>query len=473
MTSKFLPSLLFSLLFISPSYALDGDMYDFFLPNGLKVILMEKHATPKIGLGVYYNVGSHDELWGQKGITPIINRLVFEGTEKYPKEKLSELRDKFSMDKGDRDNRDMTYFYSELPKNELEFGLDFESDRMQNIVVNAESLNKIKKEYKLDYDNFHENYLWWRFDNMFKEILPDDHPYKIDDHGIWEQIDTLSVETCQKYYNQYYAPNNAVLVIVGDIVPEDATALIYNYFGSIKPSENIPPDPDFSFNTDVGDEIPKFFGKNKWDPFYEQMIAVNFFMPSARNDDTMILDHLEDILSLDRNKNGAIIKKITKNRWLCDIVFVQENIELGLSSFSVIAFNIAKNVSPHKVKKSVLSTFKYIGENGIDNEILDQYKKSALLDFYNDNNNYANIANRLGGAEIINGDYHFYNRAFELLEQLTNEDLKRVVNKYLNENNIYVCDLQINTDKKRWYFQFISFVAHNTFMRFWNPFIDG
>ena len=55
----------------------------------------------------------------------------------------------------------------------------------------------------------------------------------------------------------------------------------------------------------------------------------------------------------------------------------------------------------------------------------------------------------------------------------SNEDIKRVVNKYLNENNVYVYDLQINIDKKRWYFQFMSFVAHNTFMRFWNPFIDG
>ena len=134
---------------------------------------------------------------------------------------------------------------------------------------------------------------------------------------------------------------------------------------------------------------------------------------------------------------------------------------MGLSSFSALALSVAKNVSPHKVKKSVLSEFEYIGENGIDNEILDQYKKSALLDFYNDNNNYANIANRLGGAEIINGDYHFYNRAYELLKQLTNEDIKKVVNTYLVENNVYVCDLQINTDKKRWYFQFMSFVAHS------------
>ena len=65
MTSKLLPSLLFSVLLISPSNALDGDMYDFFLPNGLKVILMEKHAAPRVAIGVYYNVGSHDEPDGQ------------------------------------------------------------------------------------------------------------------------------------------------------------------------------------------------------------------------------------------------------------------------------------------------------------------------------------------------------------------------------------------------------------------------
>lgn len=447
-------------------------MYDFFLPNGMKVILMEKHAIPKIGIGVYYNVGSHDELWGQKGITPVVIRIVAEGTEKYPKEKLSTMRDKYSMDKGHWDNRDLTAFYSELPKKEFAFGLDVESDRMQNIVVNKESLNKIKKEYKLDYDNFHENYIWWRFKNMFKEILPDDHPYKIDDYGIWEQIDTLSVKTCQKYYDQYYAPNNAVLVVVGDIVPEDATTLIYKYFGSIKPSENIPPDPDFLFNTDIGDEIPEFFGKNRWDPFYEQGTLVNFFMPSSRNDDTMILEHLGNILSLDRNKNGELTKRFTKNRWQGDVLWIQQNIELGLSSLSVVSINVAKHVSPHKFKKLVLSTFKFMGENGIDNEILNQYKKSELLDFYNDNNNYANIANRLGTAEIINGNYHFYNRTYELLEQLTNEDIKRVVNKYLNENNVYVIELELNTDKKRWYIQIMSFIAHSTFMRFWSPFIE-
>ena len=79
-------------------------MYDFFLPNGMKVILMEKHAIPKVGLGVYYNVGSHDEKWGQKGINALMMQLIDEGTEKYPKNKLKKILDKFSMNDGWWDN---------------------------------------------------------------------------------------------------------------------------------------------------------------------------------------------------------------------------------------------------------------------------------------------------------------------------------------------------------------------------------
>ena len=469
MTSIFLPSLLFSFLFISISTAFDGDTYDFFLPNGMKIILMEKHSIPKVGIGVYYNVGSHDEEWGQKGINPLMVRLINEGTEKYPGDKLKKILDKFSMVTTSSDNRDISAFESELPIDELEFGLDLESDRMQNVVINAESLNKIKTQYKIDFDNYHENPMWWRSNNIFTEILPDNHPYKIDDWGLWEHIDTLSVQTCQNFYNQYFAPNNAVLVIVGDIVPENATKLIYEYFGSIKTSNNIPPDPDFLFNTHVGKKIPTFTVQDK-NEIYMEAFFVNFFMPSSRNDDTIILDHLVDILTLEKNKKGDLVKQFTKNRWVADLIEIDANMALGPSSFTILGINIMKNVSPHKFKKSVLNTFKYIGQNGIDNDILDQYTKSELLKLYDENNDYSKIANRLGQSEIINGDYHFYNKTFEILNNLTNEDIKRVVNTYLLEDNVYMFEVDINLDKKRWYIQLGSLMVHSTLFRIWSPF---
>ena len=132
MKIKTLPSILFIILFFSISNALDGDLYDFFLPNGMKVILMEKHSAPKVGLGVYYNVGSHDEKWGQKGINRIVRDLILAGTNKFPSDLLLTKRHEFATGYGDSFGKDITYFYSELPKNELDFGLDYESNRMRN-----------------------------------------------------------------------------------------------------------------------------------------------------------------------------------------------------------------------------------------------------------------------------------------------------------------------------------------------------
>ncbi|MDP6570944.1 MAG: insulinase family protein, partial [Candidatus Marinimicrobia bacterium] len=134
MTSKFLPSLLFSLLLISSSYALDGDMYDFFLPNGLKVVLMEKHAAPRVAVGVYYNVGSHDDPDGQKGITKIVKYMMLEGTSKFPKSDEKLMRE-LNANVWDGVNPDRVYFSIEVPIEDIGYALDLESDRMQNIII--------------------------------------------------------------------------------------------------------------------------------------------------------------------------------------------------------------------------------------------------------------------------------------------------------------------------------------------------
>jgi len=115
MTTKFFPSLLLSVLFISNSTAFDGDIHDFYLPNGLKVILMEKHAAPKVAVSVFYNVGSKNEIDGQRGITRLIVNLMSKGTKKYSAEKATRIRTEYNAHYGDNSNRDRTYFYTELP----------------------------------------------------------------------------------------------------------------------------------------------------------------------------------------------------------------------------------------------------------------------------------------------------------------------------------------------------------------------
>jgi len=469
MKLKLPPPFLYSLISFSFLTALDGDIYDFFLPNGLKVILMEKHASPKVAVSVFYNVGSHDEVEGQKGINNIVKGLILEGTEKYSDDELNNMRDEFSMGYGDRSGRDITYLYSELPRDELEFGLDFESDRMINVTVTDKKILEVKENFKIRYDKYHKNGIWVTFNNAMGDILHEGHPYKSDDWGIWEQIDSLSVKTCNNFLKQYYAPNNAVLVVVGDIIPGDATKLIYQYFSSIKPAEYIPPDPDFSFDKKINYETPEYFAENEWDPMYEHITSIAFFMPTARSDDTILLGHLENILILDSNKYGQLRQKYSKKDRLFFKPYIHDESALGPSSFLFAGLNIFRKGSVKKIKKALLSTLDFIGKNGVGNDLLTQYKKTELLKSYKKDYNYSSISNRLGKAELINGDYHFYNRRIQLLKELTNEDIKKVVNTYLHENNMYSFTITVNTAKKTWYNPFLSFLTNQIVLRFWSP----
>ena len=466
MTSKFLPSLLLSVLFISSSYALDGDMYDFFLPNGLKVILMEKHAAPRVAVGVFYNVGSHDEPDGHKGITKLIYYMMLEGTNKFPKsdEKImSELKARVR----DGVNPDRSYFLIEVPSEEIGFALDLESDRMQNVIIADSLLVKTKSKHKSREDTWrNKNVFDVGFTDLMQQAIPEGHPYKTTPWGIQEQIDTLSVAACQDYYRTYFSPNNAVLVVVGDFNPEAATTLIYQYFSPLTTSENIPIDPDLSLN-----EIPnKIFTKNiehSQEPLYFSFSLLSFILPSARNDDVIILEHIADILQRDSSRPGDIFKKYSKNRRL---MLRSQNFMtsgLGFSSFSIFGMNLFRDGSTKKIKKSILETFEDIGENGIDEKLLNNQRKHNLLESYEDGYNYNWLAYQLGVSELIYGDYRVYNRRIEILNNLSNDDIKRVVRQYLNKDHLEVYELTAN--KKTWSTPLASFVANQIVFRFWDP----
>ncbi len=467
MSFQFLPSLLISFLLLSFTHAFEGDMYDFFLPNGLKVILMEKHAAPRVAVGVFYNVGSHDDPDGQKGITKIVKYMMLEGTSKFPKSDEKLMRE-LKSHIWDSVNKDRTYFSIEVPKENIDFALDLESDRMQNIIISDSLLEKTKLKLKTREDTWkNKNAFDVGFTELFLESMPEGHPYKTMDWGIKEQVDTLSLDACQNYYRTYFAPNNAVLVVVGDFNPEKATSLIYQYFNHLVPSESIPSDPDLSLKINS----KKIYKKNieySEEPLYFSFSTMTFMLPSARNDDVIILEHIADILQRDSYLPGEIFKKYTKNRRLMLQSQAWITTGLGFSNISIAGMNLFRDGSTKKIKRSILKTFEDIGKNGIDEKLLENQKKHNLLESYEDGYNYIWLAYQLGTSEIIYGDYRVYNRSIEILNNLSNADIKRVVKKYLHEDNLVIYELTAN--KKAWSTPIASFIANQIVFRFWDPF---
>ena len=126
-----------------------------------------------------------------------------------------------------------------------------------------------------------------------------------------------------------------------------------------------------------------------------------------------------------------------------------------------------RNGSLNKITQNMLNTFEFIGENGIDEKVLKQHKKYKLLKNYQDGYRYSYIAKQLGNAEIINGDYRFYDRKIEILKNLSNEDIKRVVNTYLISDNMATFHLSVN--EKSWSTPIKSFFTNQIILRFWRP----
>ena len=470
MIYKVFQPLLYSLILFSLSFSLDGDVHDFFLSNGLKVILMERHGAPQVAVNIAYNVGSHDEPAEQRGINQLTKDIVLGGTEIYPVKKLSKMRDEYGGGYGDNNYVDITYYWTEIHIDGLDFILDVESDRMKNVIINGDVLDEMKEGYIVDWQDYNNNNeISLAFDNAFDEFMPKDHPYP-SLKPTPDQINSLTVQSCQAWYESYYSPNNAVLVIVGDVEPIETTRMIYSYFGQIPPSDDIPADPSLSIEgIELTTSISKQSASSEYFTFPGSFIGSFFYMPSTREDDAVILKHITNIIDLSINKRDALFKRFSKNRRLFIGAEVQYMPMLGYSGFFFYSMNVFRMGSVNKITKQILSTFKYIGDNGFDNKLLKQYKKLELLEKYEEYYAYNLIARRLVNAELIFGNYKFYNRELEILNELTNDDIKRVAKKYFNKDNRKTIIISMNDDKKHWYTPLVSLIANQFVLRLWDP----
>jgi len=458
--------------FCSSLYGFDGDTYDLFLPNGMKVIIMEKHASPNVAVGTFYNVGNRNNIPHNSGITSIVIRAMTSGTKKYPHDRVQSIRGNYGMDDFSIVTDDITMVGSQLPKHELEFLLDLESDRMQNVIFTESSLTYLKNVHKHDINMRDGNVQERSSKIVLNNMLPKGHPYSNSWQGEIEQVDSLSVDICQDFYNRYFTPSNSVLVIVGDVVPDKILPMIYKYFGSINKGSDIPPALDLSFSFNDNTKIPIFFenGGTLVPPGLDlQVLFINFKLPSSRHNDMSVLDALNEIIRLDKYRDKEILNKITKKDRHQKYFFSSIQDRVGQSNMTFIGYNTLKYVLPSKIKESFLDGFRHIAEHGVSQGLIDQYKKSYLNSMYGDYYDFTSDAIALGYAETVWGDYTRYTDELELVKGLKNEDIKRVAKKYLNEDRIYLSNVNVN--KPKWYMRLIVGPIYNLMVKI-NPKLD-
>jgi zinc protease len=229
------------------------------LPNGLRVIIAEDHLAPVVAVNLWYDVGSKHEEPGRTGFAHLFEHVMFQGSRHVAKAEHIALVQAAGGTMNGSTWLDRTNYYETLPSNQLDLALWLEADRMATLpdALSQENLDNqrevVKNEKRWSYDN--RPYGSW-VEKMLGSIFPDGHPYHHPTIGSMADLDAASVEDVSAFFRLHYAPNNAVLSVVGDVEPEQVRAWVTEYFGKIPANPDLPVAlPDMSLPARVGREI--------------------------------------------------------------------------------------------------------------------------------------------------------------------------------------------------------------------------
>ncbi|MBQ1161098.1 insulinase family protein [Streptomyces sp. A73] len=227
------------------------------LANGLRVVLSEDHLTPVAAVCLWYDVGSRHEAKGRTGLAHLFEHLMFQGSAQVKGNGHFELVQGAGGSLNGTTSFERTNYFETMPAHELELALWLEADRMGSLLaaLDEESMENqrdvVKNERRQRYDNVPYG---TAFERMTAMAFPEGHPYHHTPIGSMADLDAASLEDAREFFRTYYAPNNAVLSVVGDIDPEQTLAWIEKYFGSIPGHDGKRPPRDGSLPDLIGEE---------------------------------------------------------------------------------------------------------------------------------------------------------------------------------------------------------------------------
>ncbi len=420
---------------ISPAYAAQYGITEHRLQNGLKVLVLEKHTAPVVAVQVWYRVGSHHESTGVRGIAHLFEHMMFRGSENYGPEEHARLITEIGGSSNAFTTNDSTVYVQRLPSSGLELAQELEAERMHLLRLDSTVLDTerevVKEEFRM-YQNHPYGEVLLKLPKMF---YPADHPYSWTPLGEMDHLEELSVEDCEDFYGRLYSPNNAVLVVVGDVETENTLRLAELYFGSI-PAKEVSPEPDLSF---PAQQKMRRFEERAGVPV--PLTGVAFNIPEARHPDIIPLRVLYSILS--EGRSSRLHRSLVQDKELAvyasGILLVMQ----GPGVFGCAAAHLP-NISPKKVERAILAEIDRLRSEEVTDRELQKARKRLLASKIFQRYSVSSLANSIGYSEVVEGDYRLFQREVEEFGKVTKADLLRVANRYLTETNTTVVYIQPN-----------------------------
>jgi predicted Zn-dependent peptidase len=415
------------------------DFEEYNLDNGMHVILHNDSSAPVVVTSVMYHVGAKDEKPDRTGFAHFFEHLLFEGTKNIKRGEWMKIVTSNGGVNNANTSDDRTYYYEVFPSNNLELGLWMESERMMHPIINqigVDTQNEvIKEEKRTNFDNRpYGNILTVVKENMFKV-----HPYRWSTIGSMKDLDAATLEEFQAFNKKFYTPNNAVLVVAGQIDVAQTKEWIQKYFGSIPRGETL------KKQTFAEEPITQTIKATYQDPNIQiPMLVTAYRTPSMKTRDARVLDLISSYLS--DGKSSKLYKKIVDQKKLAlqigAVGFSQEDygmyIVYGLPMSPATSTDLLKEIDEEIVK---------IQTNLISEKDFQKLQNTFDNQFVNANANVEGIAESLAKYYLLYGDVKLINNEIDLYHSITREEIRDVAKKYLNPNQRLILDYVPSTEQ--------------------------
>ncbi len=404
----------------------------FVLGNGLRVLLVEDHRLPIASYYTFYDVGGRYEREGVTGATHFLEHLMFKGAKRYGPGEF----DKIISGNGGRNNAytsfDSTVYYQSFPSKIIENIIDLESDRMENLKFEEAAFEKeravVLEERKTRYENNPRGKLYLKMMQSFFKGTP----YGLSVIGEAEDVQGLSRATMKDFFHRFYKPNNAVVVVVGDINTKKTRKLIKKYYGGIPRSANLD-----AFKKKM--DAPKRF-VNK--PSYKNVHLVGdtgapLFMIAYQGEPggtrrAYILDYLASIIG--SGQSSYLFQRLVKGKRPIVNDISVSNYNLRNNGIFFVSGQLLRKKKRYTFAKTFKKTVRKACNQAITQRNILKTKNRLLVSYYNALETNAGIASLLGESEHFFGDYSYYQKELEIYNSITLDEVKRACHEMFDKS---------------------------------------
>lgn len=412
-----------ALFALSPTLAQEVSFEEYDLENGLHIILHQDNTAPVVSTSVMYHVGAKNEQPDKTGFAHFFEHLLFEGTKNIERGGWFKIISSNGGQNNANTTQDRTYYYEVFPSNNLELGLWLESERMMHPIINKIGIDTqsevVQEERRMRYDN--APYGRWReqmFIHLFKK-----HPYRWQTIGSLEHLASATLDDFKEFNKTYYVPNNAVLVVAGDIEINRTKKLINDYFGPIPKGNAI------DRQTFMEEPITTTIKTVYHDPNIQiPAILMGYRTPAQTDRNAYVLDMISTYLS--DGKSSKLYKKLVDEKKMALQVFAFNGSQEDYGAYVVGALPVGETTLAD-LKIEIDSEIQQLQSELISENDYQKLQNKFENLFVNANSSVSGIANSLARYYMLFDDTHLINNEIDIYRSITREEIMQVAIEYL------------------------------------------